>query len=71
MMKVTINGNPDEVSGEITISELLSEKHVASPGMVSVEHNGVVLRRADFAEVRVRENDQVEFLYFLGGGSAV
>ncbi len=68
-MKVMINGNPDEVSGEITVRELLAEKEITNPDLVSVEHNGTILRRAQFAEVRVRQNDRVEFLYFMGGGS--
>lgn len=67
-MKLWINGNLEEASGEITIRELLAEKKVPDPDMVSVELNGTILRRAEFTEVRVKDNDKVEFLYFMGGG---
>ena len=68
-MRIKINGNDDVVDGIPTVSELLFLKNVESPDMVSVELNGVILKRAEFREVRLKENDAVEFLYFMGGGS--
>jgi sulfur carrier protein len=70
-MKLFINGKPEEVSGILTIQEFLAEKNVADPDMVTVELNGTILRRDDFASVKVKEGDAVEFLYFMGGGSEV
>ena len=70
-MKILIYGNSEEVSGALTIRELLAEKKVADPDMVTVEFNGNILRRADFASAKVKEGDAVEFLYFMGGGSEV
>jgi len=67
-MKLTINGKQEEVAGELTIRELLAVKKVEHPAMVSVELNGVILRRDDFSSARVKEGDVVEFLYFMGGG---
>jgi len=68
-MKITINGNEETIACEMTIDELLSVRNVESPEMVSVEHNGVILERADFSRIRVRDGDVIEFLYFMGGGS--
>jgi sulfur carrier protein len=68
-MKLLINGNPEAVSKPLTIRELLDEKRVADPDMVTVELNGNILRREDFATVKVKKGDAVEFLYFMGGGS--
>ncbi len=68
-IKLEINGKIDHVSGEITVRELLREKDVEDPDMVSVKLNGTILDRAAFDTVQVRENDEVEFLYFMGGGS--
>lgn len=67
-IKLQINGKETEVSGTITVKELLAEKNVESPDMVSVELNGTILAREDFDKLHVHENDQVEFLYFMGGG---
>lgn len=67
-MKLLINGKSEEVSGVLTIKELLAEKKVADPDMVTVELNGTILQRQDFVSIKVKEGDAVEFLYFMGGG---
>jgi sulfur carrier protein len=68
-MRITINGNEEEITSEMTICELLVVQKVESPDMVSVEHNGVILDRPDYGTLVVREGDVIEFLYFMGGGS--
>ena len=68
-MKVIINGEGQEVSDNIKVTELLSEVKVKMPDMVSVELNGEILERADFETTTVNENDTLEFLYFMGGGA--
>ncbi|MEN6396507.1 MAG: sulfur carrier protein ThiS [Methanoregula sp.] len=68
-MKITINGNEEEIAYEMTINELLSFRKVESPEMISVEHNGVILERADFSRLTIHKDDVIEFLYFMGGGS--
>ncbi|MDD2473646.1 MULTISPECIES: sulfur carrier protein ThiS [unclassified Methanoculleus] len=68
-MKITINGNEEEIASEMTVRDLLAACNVESPDMVSVEHNGTILNRSEFPTVVVREGDVIEFLYFVGGGS--
>ena len=36
--------------------------------MVSVELNGDILDREAFDSTNLKDDDQVEFLYFMGGG---
>ena len=68
-MTVTINGKREVLSADrLTVVELLKLKDVAMPDMVSVQINGDILSRADFAATLVRDKDNVEFLYFMGGG---
>lgn len=69
-MTLTINGREETVSGdELSVVELLAAKNVEAPDMVSVQLNGTVLERSAFKTTRVREGDDVEFLYFMGGGA--
>ncbi len=68
-MKLIINGKEEEIAGDLTIQELLAHKKVQTPEMVSVEINGVILKRSEFDVVRIKESDVIEFLYFMGGGS--
>ena len=64
---ITLNGEPFELSGPLTVTELLSQLDIDGR-RVAVELNVVVLKRAAFDETIVREADQVEIVNFVGGG---
>ena len=66
-VKITLNGDPLEVSGPITVSDLLARLDIDAR-RVAVEHNLVVLKRASFNATEVREGDQIEIVNFVGGG---
>ena len=67
-MKLVVNGNEAEIDDGLTISQLLTDQNVKMPEMVSVEHNGQILKRSQFDTTTLNEGDTVEFLYFMGGG---
>lgn len=68
-MKIKVNNKQQEIEGgKINISELLVENNVEMPEMVSVQLNGELVKREDFEDTSVKENDEVDFLYFMGGG---
>jgi len=67
-MTVQINGEAVDVGGELTVTQLLAEREVKMPDMVSVELNGEILGRGTFDSTTVKAGDKVEFLYFMGGG---
>ncbi len=66
-MFITLNGEPFEVSGDLTVTELLHLLQIDSR-RVAVELNSTVLKRATFDAAIVREGDQVEVVNFVGGG---
>ena len=69
-MKVTINGETQTIEADnVTVQKLLEIKKVKEPEMVSVQLNGNFVKRERFAETPVHENDEIDFLYFMGGGS--
>lgn len=68
-MKIKVNGEEKEISGEMNITALLKENEVEQPDMVSVQINGEFVERDVFESTNIKENDEVEFLYFMGGGS--
>jgi sulfur carrier protein len=70
-MKIKVNGEAVELEKELTVSELLVKQDVDMPDMVSVELNGEILDRDTFSDTVVKDGDQVEFLYFMGGGASV
>jgi sulfur carrier protein len=67
-MKLTVNGEDADVRGALTVTELLIEQSVKMPDMVSVELNGQIVKRSDFQDTLLADGDNVEFLYFMGGG---
>jgi sulfur carrier protein len=67
-MNIIINGNETIVTDEITINSLLIERKVKMPEMVSVELNGEIVDRDLFSEIFLKSGDQVELIYFMGGG---
>ncbi len=66
-MKITLNGEPYETTGPLTVAALLAALKV-DPRRVAVEHNLKVLKRATFHEIEIREGDAVEIVNFVGGG---
>ena len=68
-MKLTVNGEESDVKDGLNVSELLVEKDVKMPDMVSVELNGNILKRSAYDDTTLVDGDKVEFLYFMGGGS--
>lgn len=62
-----MNGEPLEVAGPITISALLADLKI-DPRLVAVEHNVVVLKRAQYENVVVNDGDEIEIVRMVGGG---
>lgn len=70
-MNLVVNGKETNITGGLTVSQLLVQENVKMPDMVSVELNGQILKRTKFEETILKDDDKVEFLYFMGGGSVV
>ena len=70
-MKLIVNGKESDFADSLTVSELLVEQKVKMPDMVSVELNGQILRRTKFEQTILKDDDKVEFLYFMGGGCGI
>lgn len=68
-MRIKINGKQQEIKGRLNVAELLVVNKVEMPDMVSVQLNGEFVQRDNFSSVILKENDEVEFLYFMGGGN--
>ena len=68
-MNLVINGKETNIKGGLTVNQLLARENVQMPDMVSIELNGQILKRTRFEETVLKDDDKVEFLYFMGGGS--
>ena len=70
MAKIYVNGDAQEVSLPLNVSELILQSDVQQPDMVSVQVNEEFAEREDWEAIQLKEGDKVDFLYFMGGGSA-
>ena len=70
-MNLIINGKESNITDGLTVSELLIQENVQMPDMVSVELNGQILKRTKFEQTSLKNDDKVEFLYFMGGGKCL
>ena len=68
MAKIYVNGDAQEVSLPLNVSELIQQQNVLQPEMVSVQVNEEFAEREDWESIQLKEGDKVDFLYFMGGG---
>ena len=69
MAKIYVNGDVQEVSLPLNVSELIKQNEVQQPEMVSVQVNEEFAEPNDWEKIQIKEGDKVDFLYFMGGGS--
>ena len=69
MSKIYVNGDAQEVSLPLNVSELIKQLLVENPEMVSVQVNEEFAEREDWEKIQIEEGDKVDFLYFMGGGA--
>lgn len=66
-MKVTINGKTQTLLPGLTLQELIAQ-YKLDPDTVVVEINRDIIQKNDYAAVRLKENDVIEIVCFVGGG---
>jgi len=66
-MKISVNGKPMEVEAGLSVEGLLTLLNVKRE-FTAVAVNRDVIRRADYAAVRLSDGDKVEIVRPMGGG---
>jgi len=67
-LKITVNGKVTELDKSVNITELLEIVKAEQPDYVTVQRNEEFVDREAFPSTFVEEGDNIEFLYFMGGG---
>lgn len=68
-MQIQVNGEGRELPAGATVADLLAALGLAEKRL-AVEHNGEIIRRADFAQIRLQADDRIEIVHAIGGGQA-
>lgn len=66
-MRVKANGEPVDLPGDATVSDLLAALGLGSK-WVLVERNGSPVRRADLDTTRLEDGDRLELVRAVAGG---
>lgn len=67
-MNIIVAGVKKEVPAGTTVKELIALENVETPDYVTVSINDEFLMKAQQETTVLQEGDNVEFLYFMGGG---
>lgn len=67
-MYITVAGNKREVKDGTTLLELIKLENVEMPEYVTVSINDEFVEADKKAVTVLKNGDNVEFLYFMGGG---
>ncbi len=67
-MLLNINGKPEEVKIKSNLAELILSKGLCAEKVV-IEHNLRIVPRQEWNKVFLGENDNIEIVSFVGGGT--
>lgn len=69
-MKIKVNGKERLIDVQsISVAELLKRENVENPQMVSIQLNGEFVDKGKLGATYLKDADEIDFLYFMGGGS--
>ena len=67
-MKLIIQGTAKEYDEAATINTVIENEKVETPEYVTVSVNDELYDSREFDNVKLKDGDSIEFLYFMGGG---
>jgi len=70
MSNIQVNGKEQIIeTASISVLDLIKLNKVLNADMVSVQLNGEFVDREGYTSTLIKANDEVYFLYFMGGGA--
>ncbi|MGN0555225.1 MAG: sulfur carrier protein ThiS [Candidatus Fimenecus sp.] len=67
-MTITVAGKKKEYPEGLTVKQLIEAEDVSSPLYVTVTINDDFVKSDAFDTTVIQDGDEIEFLYFMGGG---
>ena len=67
-MTITVTGVKKEVADGLTLAQLVVDEKVETPEYVTASVNDDFVSSSSFEDTVLRDGDNVEFIYFMGGG---
>ena len=67
-MKITVAGKVKEYEDGLNVTQLIEKENVETPEYVTVSINDEFIETEAKTTTVLKDGDNVEFLYFMGGG---
>ena len=67
-MTISVAGVKKQYADGLTVAQLVEAENVETPQYVTVSVNDEFVKSGTFEETVLKDGDEVEFLYFMGGG---
>ena len=67
LIKIHLNGKEQQISHGLTVTDLLLKWKIR-PELVTVEVNESILQKLDYEATELKAGDNVEFVFYMGGG---
>jgi sulfur carrier protein len=67
MAKIQLNGKKVEIQRSLSIKDLI-KKYRLKENKIAIELNGTILPKDHYKNKKVKNNDKIEIVQFIGGG---
>ena len=67
MAKIQLNGKKVKIQRNLSIKDLI-KKYKLKENKIAIELNGTILPKDHYKDKKVKNNDKIEIVQFIGGG---
>jgi sulfur carrier protein len=67
MAKIQLNGKKITIKQKISVFELI-KKYKLDQKKIALELNGVILPKSQYLKKKIKNDDKIEIVHFIGGG---
>ena len=66
-INIKLNGKKTTVDSQISLSKILKDLNIPI-NKVAIELNKVIVNKKKLSSIKIRNNDIIEIVHFIGGG---
>ena len=67
MAKIQLNGKKISINTNFSVRDLI-KKYKLKEKKIAIELNGVILPKQNYIKKKLKDNDKIEIVQFIGGG---
>tara|TARA_B100000035_G_C20589178_1_gene374522 strand:+ start:146 stop:364 length:219 start_codon:yes stop_codon:yes gene_type:complete len=66
-INIKLNGKKTNVDDQISLNKILKNLNI-QPNKVAIELNKEIVNKKKLSSIKIRNNDSIEIVHFIGGG---